>query len=248
MALLNQEPISSAELGELFSALAKDYSRATGGRTLMVYEIRTGSILATLADAAAVIGPMIKDMVTVSDAVAAMDKFGHRLFNALGRAKSGDGGVFGGGRKREGQASAEALLKIAVVSSAEVTIKQTGPHGYSTEITVTPQEAVRIRERAASKRYMLQGPETKKLLTSANYDQLSAENLAKSVLSLAGSSGELNPDARKAITVMVAALRDAGFEQAIAALVLSLERRGHPDVAALVRKYQAGGGLPAGDH
>lgn len=42
--------------------------------------------------------------------------------------------------------------------------------------------------------------------------------------------------------------RDAGFEQAIAALVLSLERRGHPDVAALVRKHQAAGGPPAGDH
>lgn len=65
----HEQPITAAQLGELFAALARDYRQFTSGRSLVVTRIESGSLIALLQDAIVFLAPHLRTAVEVAKAI-----------------------------------------------------------------------------------------------------------------------------------------------------------------------------------
>jgi hypothetical protein len=87
LTLRNERPILAADLGKLFTALASDYRRLNRGRTLVVTELHTGTILAHLQEALDAIAPYAKTGLDLLKAAKNLKQFAEILRGFIGKAK-----------------------------------------------------------------------------------------------------------------------------------------------------------------
>lgn len=246
LAVDYKRPLAAEELGELFSALARDYHQSTG-RTLIVTRVQSGSLIAFLQDAIILVGPYLRDAVEVVKAVNAMTSFAKSIGDALDRVRHGGvKGLFGGGRKRNGLRSVEALLKIATDSGSEVTLKYTTADGDVMETRVTPVEAIRIREQAKSERSAIQALRYQtplRELTSLR-SWPSTLGTSKEISSLTESLAHAyqgrdsltsHSDLRALISTLVLTVRSSGMGYMLEMLATNLAGRGLYELAEMVR-------------
>src|SRR4051812_6108943 len=99
---------------------------------------------------AGLIAPYVHDSVELARATREIAKFARILGRFI---SSPDPDILSRrGRKARGARSAETLLKIAVNSGSEVTIRHTEANGEVFEAHVTPPEAKRILDEAENRR------------------------------------------------------------------------------------------------
>lgn len=151
LQFLNKGSVPAADLGDLFSALAKDYSRLNKGRTLVVADLKIGSIIATLHDAYATLAPILpyaKNTVEVISAANALWKFFETFHKLIQKAKKHRGDLF---RKKKypGVRSAEKVIDITIRGGGDFKLRVKGKRIRS--FRVTWKEAKLIRERAKNR-------------------------------------------------------------------------------------------------
>lgn len=145
----NGRPLAAADLGELFSTMARDYRQLTRGRTLVVIRLETGSLYAYLQDAFNQVAPYTKDALEIAKATKGIKEFARTLTEIFGRAKEHPDTL--GQLKSWRHASARsivAILKIAAESQSEIELREKTADSEITILKVTPIEAIRIREEA----------------------------------------------------------------------------------------------------
>src|SRR5262249_42862232 len=117
----------ASDLGELFTALARDYKDVTEGRVLVVTSIQRGSIIATLTDWALQAFPIVNAGVEGVLAAKALADFWDLLRAWINgaNAEKPKKPLYRSGRKAPGQRSVEAVVKIAAESGRDVRVKYT---------------------------------------------------------------------------------------------------------------------------
>ena len=138
------------DLGELFTALARDYKDMTKGRLLVVSSIEHGSIIATLTDWALQAAPFVKDAVEFAKGAKALADFGKLLKDWINGAKAGEPKKlpYRRGRKTLGQRSVEAIVKMAAENGRAVRVKHTSAKGDTLEVEMSAPQAIELREAA----------------------------------------------------------------------------------------------------
>src|SRR4051794_2271870 len=123
------------ELGEVFTALARDYRDMTKGRVLVVKRVESGSIIATLTDAALAAAPYAAGSVAVIVAINSLAEFAKNLKEWFSHAKSDKGKkrLYRRGKKSPGQRSVEAIIKTAASTGSRVRVKHTTEKGETLE-------------------------------------------------------------------------------------------------------------------
>jgi hypothetical protein len=156
-----ETPPPAGELGELFSALARDYRDMTKGRVLVVASLETGSLIAALKDYALLALPHAKDAVEVAKGIKAVADLAKLLKDWLDRAKSGKAKkqLYRRGRKTPGQRSVEAIVKIAASTGSAVRVKHTTAKGETIEVEMTPLQAKNARHEALAEQPLQIGTE-----------------------------------------------------------------------------------------
>lgn len=236
-------PVEAEELGHLFSNLARDYRQFTGGRTLVVERLETGSLIAYLRDAVEAVRPHLTGVEEWAKAGKALAGFAQALKGLLTRAKEDpeDGRFFGKGKKRVGTRSVEALLQIATDSGSEVTLRHFASDGESLEIQVTPVEARKVREVAEANRLAFIPP----ALTTSNQHGLvlpdfSSSSFAQALATYPGSDSELaTPDLRLVIRSMIRMLRKNKLHFMVEGIAADLEDQGRNSLAQVIREEAA---------
>jgi hypothetical protein len=228
-----ETPPPADELGELFSALARDYRDLTKGRVLAVASLEEGSIIATLKDYALLALPHVKDAVEVAKGIKAVADLAAVLKDWIDRAKSGKAKkqLYRRGRKTPGQRSVEAIVKIAANSGCAVRVKHTTAK-ETIEVEMTPSQAIKAREEAlveqvATEVAPLRVEEARSVLPDVQralgrlYDPSFAE--------LSSSEGQV------VIDVLVTVLRAAKLGHLADQIAADLAKRGMETLAALLR-------------
>jgi hypothetical protein len=227
-----ETPPPADELGELFSALARDYRDLTG-RVLAIASLEAGSIIATLKDYALLALPHVKDAVEVAKGIKAVADLAVLLKDWIDRAKSGEAKkqLYRRGRKTPGQRSIEAIVKIAANSGCAVRVKHTTAK-ETIEVEMTPSQAIKAREEAlveqvATEVVPLRLEEARPVLPDVQraLGRLYDPNLAQL------SSSET----QAVIDVLVTVLRAAKLGHLADQIADDLARRGMETLAALLR-------------
>jgi hypothetical protein len=230
LTLKNEAPIAADDLGALLSALARDYRRLTR-RTLVVERLETGSVVATLMDAAILVTPYAANAVEVAKAVNAIVDFAKLLRKRFVSEKSGKSidAAEQGGPPALGGDSVKQLTKIVAKSGGEATFKYSRPGHESIEGKITSKEAIKIRERERTARAALRLTKQAELLALTHGDDDSGPVVKR----LAGISGATELD--EAIRALVAALRSAGLNSFLEMIASDLAAHGHSRIADLLR-------------
>ena len=235
----NERSLSSDDLGELLTALARDYRQVSRGRTLVVVRLETGTLFAGFTDAVAFITPYVHDALELAKAAKGIADFAGILRRFISPQKETQEKLFGRGRKAAGVRSAEALLKIAVNSGSEVVLKHVTAKGETFEAHVTPVEASLLRREAESRRASLPAvgsrvhlAEPRLALESYQPSQI-ADSLAQLYDDRAttGQTGDL----QALVAAVSAALRNAGLGHLLEMIANDLLGRGLHQLAAALR-------------
>lgn len=228
--------IPAVELGNLITAMARDYRSLSRGRTLAVARIASGSILIFLQDAYEAIGPYASHAVQIAKGTKALADFAKVLkegYSALKSGKKSPNAKVGAYR------TTQASLKLALDHDAEFHFKETGPDGETVEFTVTPKDAASTREMA--KFHADQIASAMDVLKVLPPSTLPAPSIAeyREMMTVA----DMTPAQRASVaTVVVATLRRAGQTHLILQLIKDLERSGLFDLAKDLRRAVNKGG------
>jgi hypothetical protein len=234
-------PLSSDDLGDLFTALARDYSKLTRGRTLVISRLEAGSLYAAFTDAVALVTPYVHDALELTKAAKGVADFARtvRGFISPPTKDAGSEKLFNRGKKAPGVRSAEALLKIAVNSGSEVILKHATAKGDTFEVHVTPVEASRLREQAENRRASLPAPENQVRLANPQLalEMYKPSEIADSLARLydeRATTGQ-SADLQALIAAVSATLRDAGLGHMLEMIGNDLLGRGLHELAAIMR-------------
>jgi hypothetical protein len=215
------------DLGELFAALARDYKDTTMGRVLVVYSIQQGSIRAILTDWPLQATPYIKDAVEIAKGAKALADFGKLLTGLIHGANSPETKALSPPRRRKkpGQRSVEAILKIAAENGRAVRVKHTSPKGETLEVEMNAETAIRIREEMLS-----DAPAPREVLIPERLSQSSGAELnVRKVLEqlYSPTAADLSvSDAQVVIDVFVDVLQGAGLGYVLPQIVMDLSNKG----------------------
>jgi hypothetical protein len=146
LRIADGRPLQASELGELLSALARDYRQMNRGRSLAVVRIETGSLLIFLQDAVLAAKPLLSDAVEIAKGGKALLDFAKGIEDLIGKKKTPSTDL-AEGRKEGPYRSIEAMVKTAADAGSELTIKHVANDGESLEVHLTPKDAVEIRAR-----------------------------------------------------------------------------------------------------
>jgi hypothetical protein len=84
-----ETPPPADDLGDLFTALGRDYRDLTGGRILVVTRVESGSLVATLTDLAIAAAPYVQGAIAAGAAIKGIADLVKLLKSLLGKDKSG---------------------------------------------------------------------------------------------------------------------------------------------------------------
>jgi hypothetical protein len=229
-----KNPIPVEEFGEVFTALARDYREISRGRSLVIASIENGSIIASLTDATLVAAPYVGGGLAAIAAVNSLATFAGHLEKWFGKAKSDSGAklLFQKRRKSVGQRSVEAMIKAAANTSSHIRVRHATENGEILEVEVSPTEARKIRDVAASN-------ETRAVQINEGLVRVAHPEIARAVASLHQvSGGNLSSTQMQTfVDVIVATLRSLGASHALSELASNLELHGMSDVAFAVRQH-----------
>jgi hypothetical protein len=234
-----ETPPSAEDLGEVFSALASDYREMTNGRTLVVIRVDSGSIIATLTDAALAAAPYVATGVggglVVINAVNALTEFAKNLKEWFGYAKSGEEKkrLYRKGRKTPGQRSVEAIIKTASDTRSHIRVKYKSEKGETLEAELTPAEAISAREHLPAKDFKkVRRKPMQRILRSAPEFQMAVERFQQV------DTQNMSPTEVHAIVdVIVAVLKAAGAGYLLSEIASELDVRGVHNIAFAVRQH-----------
>jgi hypothetical protein len=239
----NERPIRAVDLGEVFTSLARDYSRINKGRTLVVVRLETGSIVARLQEMYDAIAPYAQTSLEFLKAANNLRRFAEILKGLISKAKDHpeEGDLFRK-KRRPGVGSAERLLRIAMDAGGEVEVRQRLPDGQEIGIKVTSLDAIKIREEAKALEHELVAASKQNALLFGNHlgkdlkiPALRDELVDKLVAASETDSGSAAVHAL--LGAVATALRDAGLSRVLETVAVKLEKAGHDSLAAAVRAY-----------
>jgi hypothetical protein len=235
----------AAELGEIFAALARDYREMTRGRVLVVTRIQSGSIIATLTDAALAAVPYAAGGIAVIAAVNQLAKFAENLQKWFGYVKSDKENkrLYRKGKKAPGQRSVEAIVKVAASTGSHVRVKHTTAKGETLEAELTPHEAVNVIKAVEAAKAVEQQARTE--VVDAIRDErigrmmLEAPEVRGAIerLQQAGSANLSATEIQIIVDVVVAVLQAANAGDLLPEIASELEMRGLFNIAAAVREH-----------
>ena len=238
-----QRELLAAEMGRLFTALAKDYARSYRGRTLAVAWIERGSLLIAIHDAVVKATPYLKDAVEIAKGTKSITDFSKSIRELVSWKKAEATDAKAPTQKAAVLRSVEEIVRIAADSGSEVSIRQMEPDGRILEVNLASREAVEIREREITQRtnarrvahLIAQSP-----LPAALPSHLQPDAIADRFERL-GHVGSPGRDAVvSAISAVAIVVRDSGNGYLLEPLAAELETRGLHDLAAAVRAEESG--------
>jgi hypothetical protein len=243
----NARPLAVADLGELFSAIAGDYRQLTRGRTLAVARLETGSLYAYLRDALNEFAPYAKDALELVKAAKGVKDFALTLTGLFRHAKEhpGDLGELKL-RRRVGERSIEAMVKIAAGSQSVVELHHETGDGEIIDLKVTPIEAIHIKEntrpqraksRSAKTLPQRAGNEPPRGSLSVQPELFQSFDDADSLLRLYGPLNAYRGSVAEpaAIATLAKLLISTGLGALIPVIASNLEERGRHKVAEMLR-------------
>jgi hypothetical protein len=241
-----ETPPRADDLGDLFTALARDYRDMSRGRVLVVASMEHGSIIAVLKDWALLAAPHIKDAIEVAKGVKALADFAKFLKDWIDRVKSGKAKkqLYRRGRKARGQRSIEAIVKIAANSGSALRVKHTTAKGEILEVELSAPQAIKVRDEALAEQNAALEAEHLPHLGSASVElpevqQAIGRLYAPSAVRLSSS------EAQAIITTLVKVLQAAGLENLILQIAADLASRGLHELAS---ELKARARKPDGEH
>lgn len=244
VTLHGDAPVQAAQLGKLLVTLAADYRRMNPGRTLVVADIRIGSVITELTD-------LVKNVADGAKAAKAIADFARTVADLLKLTRK-DQATLASGKQLRGQRSVEALLEAAISSGHEVELRHTNGDGAVIDLKVTPVEATKIRERnglriaqmeaayraappSPAPRHLLATPE--QMIENASGHVLVRERDALRALIHSDWIGDAgNPEVEALIVKLARTLRDAGLNHVLVSLAAELEASGHPALGRRLRR------------
>jgi hypothetical protein len=241
-----EETPAAEDLADVFAALARDYRETSGGGTLVVTRVQSGSITVTVTDAILASLPHAQTAAVATIAVIAaintVDKFAENLRTWFGRAKTDEGKkrLYKKGKKQSGQRSVEAIINTAAKTRSRAKVKHTKANGETLEAEITPSEAVTIKEATASPE---PGP---KLVATDNPRALIARpdvEFAVERLRQAGSENLSQSQIEAIVEIIVSTLRSSGASHTLPEIASQLEMHGLGNFAHAIRRHISGGTL-----
>jgi len=234
----NKQPIAAVALARFLSAMARDYSKLTRGRSLAVSQVESGSIILHVQDAVAaaaalapVVVPLAKDAVDLIQAGEALAKFAKSVRGAFWKAKESPQATL---QKGGALSTIAAAVEVAADAGAELKVDYAGRETDAFSLRMTPPEAVKIREEAASVREqqrMLAASEVPLLLQAPAAttvgDHADALEQAFRMLPATGSDENL----RAMMRALVATLRAVGLDYMVSTISTELSSRGQYGLA-----------------
>ena len=247
LELDSERPPNAEDLGEVFSALARDYREMTNGRTLVVVRVESGSITATLTDAALAAAPYLAagggDGLAIIAAMNTLAEFGGNLKKWFGYAKSDNEKkrLFRKRKRSSGQRSVEAIIEIAANTGGHIRVKYKSEKGETLDVELTPTEAISARKQPPAEEIKEAHSETElQILRSAPVVQRAIARLAQIDEQNLPPTGVL-----AVVDVIVAALQAAGAGYFLSEIVSELEMRGFHNIANAMRQHIR---RPSGTH
>jgi hypothetical protein len=253
LTIHNERPISAADLGDLFSSLAKDYRQITGDRTLVVTSVATGSYHVNLQDMvttsrewAEAAAPYFKDAIESFKVARGMRDMFNGLRGIFNKGKQNPAALHElRGRAAVGRRSVRSMSKIASEFNCQIEVKTVAMDGTAEEIRITPQDARRIvdGEAARSTARLSSAPRTLFAGPSLSSFQVpSSQNVERAVRQLSSVSDR---DLPLRVRELVASLRAWGMEHMIGQIARELEQQGQFHISTLlVGALRAGGQEP----
>lgn len=231
LEIKNDQPIAADEVGALLVVLARDYRRLTR-RKLVIGRLETGSVIATLVDAAVFITPYASNAVEVSKAINAIVSFSKALRERFANAKNLKklGATKPEIREPPGTDTVTELAKIVAKSGGEATFKYIGSDGENVQAKITSKEAIEIRERQKTARGALKLAKQQDLLA------LGLEDGDTTTLARRLAEMGLSTDLDEAIRALVGALRSSGLDSYVEMIASDLAGHGHSHIADLLRQ------------
>jgi hypothetical protein len=234
---------TAEDFGEVFSALSRDYRDASNGGTLVVTRVESGSIIATLTDAALTAAPyaaaLVGGTISTMAAINTIDKFAENLKKWFGRAKTDDGKkrLYRKGKKSPGQRSVEAIINTAAKTRSRARVKYSKSNGETLEAEFSPAEAIEIRNVAASDSAQLKKVTIERPFTARQEVESAVKKFQK-----AGSENLSQSQIEAIVDIIVAAMQSSGAEHALPELASQLELHGLFEFADAVRRHIRGSG------
>lgn len=141
-------PPRAEDIGELFSALAKDYKTVSRGRVLVVASIDHGSIIATLTDWAFQALPYIQASVETAKGAKALADFGKLLKDSITAVKAPNAvkSLPPTSGRRSVHRTMKAIAKTAAENHCDIRIKHTEASGETFEVEMTARQAVEAQQ------------------------------------------------------------------------------------------------------
>lgn len=242
ISIRNDKPVPAAWIGELFSALARDYRQLNRGRTLVVARVATGSWLIFLGDMAQLASsaaPYAANAVEVAKGGKAILDFGKEIRDALSSKKTS---VRDGREPTTGSPyrSVEALVKVAAESGAHIRVRQTGADGSSIDVELSPAEAAFIKAQSNQARHdaALAAPEHSHQLAAPRVTKAVPATEAADRLQRIAQSG--SGESYVVAQAIAEALRLSGGDHLVEQVALQLEGREYFDLAARIRGFGRG--------
>ncbi len=223
---------SAEDLGEIFSALARDYHEMSKGRTLVVIRVESGSIIATLTDSALVWVPAgIGAGLAVMTAINTLAVFANNLKTWFDYAKSHEEKkrLYRKRKKSPGQRPVEAIIKAA----SQVSMKYNPTKGEALEVELTFAETIHAREqlhtddikktrRKPMQRIQRSAPEIQK--TIEQLEQVGAQNLSPTEI-------------HAVVNAIVSVLKATGAGYLLPQIASELEMHGFHSIAHTLRQH-----------
>lgn len=220
-------PLPASIVGDLLSALSRDYREINPGRTLVVSRLQTSSLFVFLKDSFFAAEPYFKDGVEAAKGGKALIDFAKSIREFLTKKKQGGEEI---GTKAPGYRSIEAMMKTAAETGSELQVRYTDTDGSSLEANLTPPEAIQIRTRFRQEkldRQQLRDAEAGVEPTSANRVYEFADQIAQLAL-----PGTAEPSAL--VSTVVGLLRTTGNDHLVGMLATELRQRGYAGLAEAV--------------
>jgi hypothetical protein len=230
LAIDFETPPPAAELGEIFAVLARDYRDMTRGRVLVVTRVESGSITATLTDAALAAVPYVAGGIAVIAGANQLAKFAENLQKWFGYAKSDKEKkrLYGKGKKAPGQRSVEAIVKVAANTGSYVRVKHTTAKGETLEAELSPAEATSIVHAIEAEKAV---PQKMERMTV----DIPAVRRAIDRFQQAGTTNLSPIEIQTLVDIVVAVLQEAGAGHLLSEIASQLEARGLLNFADAVR-------------